>query len=138
VEVDARDLVVVLAPSDGDAEHEAAARQVVERRGLLGDERGVGPVGRDEDRGREPDPLRDRRGGSQRDQRLVVRVDDAIDRPQAGEAARLGTPGPVEHLLAGDPGDRGRQADSHYHLNLLRRTTRWPLPATPDGVRSAR
>ena len=35
-------------------------------------------------------------GRGQRDQRLVVAVDDPVDRPEAGEAARLGTPRPLQ------------------------------------------
>jgi hypothetical protein len=45
VEVHPRRRVVVLAPADRDAERQTTVREVVERRRLLGHERGVGPVG---------------------------------------------------------------------------------------------
>jgi hypothetical protein len=41
VELDARDLVVVLASADGEAENESALGKRVERRRLLGEQGGV-------------------------------------------------------------------------------------------------
>src|SRR6185312_687945 len=57
VEVEAAERVVVLAPARREAEHEAAAGQVVDRRALLGEQRGARPQRRDHDVGHEPDPL---------------------------------------------------------------------------------
>src|SRR5829696_30768 len=89
VEVDAGGVVVVLAAADGDAEHEPPVREAVDARGLLGDERTVGAVGRDEDGGGKPDSLGHSGGRRQGDERLVVVVHDAVDGPEAREAARL-------------------------------------------------
>ena len=69
----------------------------------------------EQDRGDELDALGHRAGRGERDQRLVVAVGDPVDRPEAGEAARLGAPGPLQQLLAcGAPDGRG-QADSDVH-----------------------
>ncbi len=52
------------------------------RGGLLGEQHGIHPIRGDEDRRRQLDPIGDRGGGAQRDQRLEVRVGDPVDRPQ--------------------------------------------------------
>jgi hypothetical protein len=106
VEVDAGGRVVVLPPADRDAEDEPAVRDHVDRRGLLGDERAVGAVRRDQDRRGEPDALGHRGCRGERDERFEVRIDDPVDRPEAGEAAGLRAPGPLEQLPALDSRDR--------------------------------
>jgi hypothetical protein len=88
---------------------------VIEGRGLLGDERAVGAVGGEQDRRRQPDPLGHGRGRGQRDERLVVAIDDAVDRAEAREATRLGAPRPLQQLVWLDAGDGGGQADSNVH-----------------------
>ena len=115
MEVDVDGLEVVLAAPDGDAEHEAPARQHVERGGLLGEHRAVGAGGREQDRGREADPLGHRGRRGEGDQRVVARVHDAVDRAQRREAARLRPPGPLQQLVAPGPRDRRRQADANLH-----------------------
>jgi hypothetical protein len=54
---------------------------VVQRGGLLRDDRGADAVGHDQDRRREVDALGHGGGSGQRHQRLVVGVDDPVDRP---------------------------------------------------------
>ena len=61
---------------------------------------GVGAQRPEQHRGAEADPLGHRRGGGERDQRLVVVVDDAVDRPQAGEAARRRPAAPTRSAAA--------------------------------------
>jgi hypothetical protein len=102
VEVDAGDLVVVGAAADRQPEHEATVREVVDRRRLLGEQRRVGAQRGDQDVGRQADALGHRGGSRQRDQRLVVGEDDAVDRAERGEPGALGAgrpldyPGPVD------------------------------------------
>jgi hypothetical protein len=115
VEVHPRRRIVVLAPADGDAERQATVRDVVERRRLLGHERGVDAVGSDEDGRHEPDPLGHRRCRREGDQRLVVRIDDPVERREAREPARLRAPRPLEQLIALDARDRGGQSDGDVH-----------------------
>jgi hypothetical protein len=115
VEVDPGGGVIVLATTDGDPEQEPTVREAVEARGLLGDERPVAAVQRDQDRGGETDPLGDRGGRRQSDERLVVVIDDAVDGPEAREAPRIRPARPLEQLVPPDARDRGRQADTHIH-----------------------
>jgi hypothetical protein len=115
VEVDAGRAVVVLPPTDGDPEHEPAVREAVEAGGLLGDEHGVAAVRGDQDGAGETDPLGDRGGRRQRDERLVVVVHDAVERPEAREAALIRPARPLEQLIPLDAGNRGRQTDTDVH-----------------------
>jgi hypothetical protein len=91
-ELDLGDLEVVLAPADPEAEGETPGGERVDAQRLLRQPGGVGAQRPEQDRGAEPDPLGHRRGGGERGQRLVVVAEDAVDRPEAGEAARLGPP----------------------------------------------
>jgi hypothetical protein len=79
---------------------------------------GVGAQRPEQDAGAEPDPLGHRRRGAERHQRLVVRVDDPIDRAERRELARLGAARPLDQLLSSGAGDGVRQADSDLHLAL--------------------
>jgi hypothetical protein len=119
VEVDARDLVVVLAPAGSEPEHQPPARQVVDRRRLLSEQRRVRAQRRDQDVGREPDPLGHRRRGGERDQRLVVGVDDPVDRPERGEPRRLGAHRPFEDARAIHAPHRVRQPDPDVHRTIM-------------------
>jgi hypothetical protein len=57
-------------------------RQVVKRRGLFGHDRGVLPVRHEQHGGRQLDALRDGRGGAERHQRLVVGIDQPVERAE--------------------------------------------------------
>ena len=110
----------------------------VDRRRLLGQQRAAAPGRREQDRGGELDPLGHRAGRGQRDQRLVVAVDDPVDRPEAGEAARLGTPGPLQQLLTrGAPDGRG-QADSDVHARHPKAVGARARSRRPGAARDAR
>ena len=54
-------------------------------------------------------------GGRQRDQRLVVAVDDPVDRPEGGEPARVRAPRRLEQLLARHAADRRGESDADVH-----------------------
>jgi hypothetical protein len=64
----------------------------------------------------------------QRDERLVVGIDDPVERPEGGELLRLGASRPLEQLLALYPGDRRRQADANLHGSsfTVALRARWP------------
>jgi hypothetical protein len=87
----------------------------VHRRRLLGDQRAVQPVGSEQDGGAERDPLGDRGGSGERDQRLEPRIDEPVHRREAGEASALTAPRELEDLIPPRPGNRARQSDPYVH-----------------------
>lgn len=101
-------LVVVVASPDRDAQHEPAAGDGVHRGGLLGQQRGVAPVGSDEDGGGQPDALGHGCNGRERGQRLEVVVDQAVDDAHRGKARGVSAPTCLQHVLAAGSGDSGR------------------------------
>jgi hypothetical protein len=115
VEVRAAHLVVVFAAAGRQTEHEAPVREVVERRRLLGEQRRVGSQRRDQDVGHQADPLRDRGRRGERDQRLVARVRDPVDRAERRESGRLGSPRPLDYAGAVHAADRVRKPDPYVH-----------------------
>ena len=117
--LDAADLVVVLPGSEPEPEAEPAAGEGLDAEGLLGKRNGVAAERAEQDRGREPDPLGDRRRGGERDERLVVPVTDAVDRAEAGEAPRLCPPRPLDELRSGGALHRVWKSDADIHRHLL-------------------
>jgi hypothetical protein len=109
-------LVVVRAGARGDAQHEPPARKVVERGRLLCEQVGVHPERREQDVGGEPDPLGHGGRGGERHERLVVRIDQPVERAERGVPARVGALRPAGYLPPRDAGDRGRQADADLHV----------------------
>src|SRR5712691_8084936 len=97
-ELDAHEVELVLVPAHADAQREAAARELLQRRDLLREVHRV--VQRHEDdRGAEPDSLRPAGDPAERDERVVyapVRIDalgaddDVLGRPDGVEAELLG------------------------------------------------
>jgi hypothetical protein len=83
----------------------------------------------------EADPLGHRGRRGERDQRLVVAVDDAVDGPEGREAAPVGSPRPLGQLLAGGSRHRVRKPDPNVHVFLLIRFSGWrkPSPLDPPG-----
>src|SRR6202011_4602843 len=108
------DLVVLAARPDGQTKREAAARNRVQGRRLLGEQRGVSQR-RDHDHGREPHPARDRRGRRQRREGLVILVGNAVEATEAGERPRVGTLRPLDQDVTADAGRRRRKAEPDVH-----------------------
>src|SRR3954453_11370689 len=81
-QLNATRLVVVIATAEADAEREATAGDGVEAECLLGELDGVAPEWSKRDERTAPDPLGNSRRRREGDQRLVVVIDDAIDRPE--------------------------------------------------------
>ena len=83
--------MVVLTSADSDAKGETTARHHVQRRGLLGEQGGL-PQRPEQDLGLQADP----RGGSgesrQRDQRLGIGIDEAVEQTEGGEGAGCRSP----------------------------------------------
>ena len=109
LERDAHEVELVAVPADADAEREAAAGELLQRRDLLREVHRV--VQRQEhDRRPEPDPLRPAGDPAERDERVVdaaVRVDalgaddDVLGRPDRVEAELLGQPRPTRRIPSG-------------------------------------
>ena len=115
-EVDAADLVVVLAAAQADAEDRAAATgERVEGQDLLGDQGGVLTERAEHDVGCEADALGHGRSRGERDDGLVVRIDDAVDGAEGVEAGLLGGARPVGELLAGGAWYGVGKSDSELH-----------------------
>jgi hypothetical protein len=108
-------LVVVVATAEADAEREATVGDCLQAEHLLGELGCVGAKRPEQDRGAETDPLGHGSRRGQRRQRLVVLVDDAVDRAEAGEASGLSSPRPLGQLLARRPRHRVGQPDRNVH-----------------------
>ena len=109
-------LVIVVARAEAETERQAAARERIERRGLLGEDERVGPQRRDQNRCHEPNAARGPGHGSERDERLEVRVDEPVDDADAAEAHLFGPSRPVEDAAAARARDRGGQTDADPHV----------------------
>lgn len=119
VKIDAACGKVVLAPSWGNPEREASSAQGIQCRGLLREQGSVRAQGRDQDVGRQADPFRHGRRGCQRQQRLIARIYQPIDRPEGGETSLLGPAGPLDDARALNPQHRVWKPDSDIHPLLL-------------------
>jgi hypothetical protein len=108
-------LVIVVAPAKAYCQHQPPAGEPVERGCLFGQQRGVGVQRRDQDRGGEANPLGHCRRSRERDQVVVVRVDETADGAQCAEAGLLGPPRPLHKRLPLGVGDRGWQANPNIH-----------------------
>jgi hypothetical protein len=97
--------VVVLPGSDREPEDQAPLRQPVDACGLLCKQRVIAPQRGEQDRAGKADPLGHRGHGRERDQRLVVAVDDPIDDSERGEVPRLSSLRPLDDALVIDAGD---------------------------------
>ena len=121
-------LVVVGPATHPEAEGEAAARELVDAGGHLGQQHRV--VGRpQQDVGDQADPVGHGRRRGQGGQRVIARVGDPVDGGQRGEAALLGPPGPGDRQVPGDLQDGVRKADADLHV---------VLPCSPGRRRLAR
>jgi hypothetical protein len=96
-------VVVVVARTEAQPEHEPPAGEVLHRRGLLGEDRRAAQR-REDDRRGEADALGD--GGDRREghERLVAVVDDPVERAQGREALAFCRAPEVHELLGGDAG----------------------------------
>jgi PPOX class probable F420-dependent enzyme len=125
-ERNAHELELVPVPADADADRDTAARELLQRRHLLGElERVV--QRQDHDRGAEPDALGPAGDPAERDQRVVdaaVRIkglradDDVLRRPDRVEAERLGGLG-----CPADPVGRGTRAEVRQDHTKVHETT---------------
>ncbi|HEY6549774.1 MAG TPA: hypothetical protein VIY71_01090 [Solirubrobacterales bacterium] len=116
--------VVVIAAPEANTKREAPAGEGVETECLLGKLDRVDSERSEQDRRVEPNPLGNSRGPCECDQRLVVVVDDAVDRPKAREAACVGAASPLDQLPARRPRHSIGQPDRNVHLLP-------PLPTFP-------
>jgi len=106
---------IVVAPAEANAENETAAGEPVERCRLLGEQRRVRVQRREQNPGREPDAFGDRGGCRERDQVVVVGIDQSADRADRAEACILGARRPVNERLALGIPDRVRKTNSDVH-----------------------
>jgi hypothetical protein len=88
-------LEVVFPGPDAEPQGEPTPRQRVDAGRLL--RQHTCPAQRsDEHRGHQAHPLGHRRGRGQRDEGLVIGVDQPVDDPEAGERTGIRPPGPVQ------------------------------------------
>jgi hypothetical protein len=110
-----RCLVVVVPRAESDAEREPPLGDRVHGGRLFGDERRVLAPRHQQDRRHEADALCHGGRRAQRHERLVVGVDEPVERAERREAGGVGAARPVEDLSALDPGDRRRKSDANLH-----------------------
>ena len=135
-QVDAVAAVLVGVPAGAQAEDQPAATHVVDRHGLLGEDRGMPErVARDENP--EPDPLRGRGDGGQQGPGLVHRPvgracgrGQVVDQPGVVEAERLGLLEAREGLvprpsgLAQEEPESDRQRGWRLHVPMMAQRAR--------------
>ena len=114
VEVDAGPLVLAPVDAHAEAQHEASAREQLERRGLLG-HRGGAPQGELKDAGAEGGPAGRRGGHGQRGAGFPhrVRPEQVVHGPQRVGPVDLGPPAELGHLGGGSGRTGGTTAFSH-------------------------
>ena len=98
-EVDPGPLVLALVDAHAEAEHEAPAREQLERRRLLGDGGGL-PQGELQHAGPERGPVRRRGGDGQGGQGLAdgMGPEEMVDRPQGVGTRGLGSAAQLDQL----------------------------------------
>lgn len=111
-EVDVGGDVVVVAPTDTQTDVEAATGEVVQVGELFSEQLPIAAQGRDHDRGEEPDRVGDgsRRGEGQ--ERVKVRVIEAVHAGQAAGSTFFGFPTPSRQLGRTGRTDGGGNPDS--------------------------
>src|SRR5215210_2604619 len=110
------DLVVVIAGAGADTEDGAAASgQRIEGQELLGQHGRIRTDRAEDDAAGEADPFGHRGRRRERGKGLEVRIDDAVDRAEHGEARLVGGAGEVGELLAGGSRHGVGQSDSNLH-----------------------
>ena len=112
--VDARGLVVVEPRADREPQREPPAGERVDRRGLLGEQRGR-PQRADRDHRREPHPLGDGGRRGERGERLDAVVGEPVEHGQARERPGVGAPRPLEHQAPVGAGSRVGKPDADVH-----------------------